>query len=86
MHLSCLLVQCILIFGLPIGKAIGTNELYQYSNANQLEHGLDKFKFLKLDTPIHFFSDTYDHIYVSDLAALCVLKFLLSFVSLKKKL
>lgn len=67
MHLSCLFVQCLLlIFGLPIGQAIGINELYQYSNENQLEHGLDAFKFLKVDTPIHLFSDTYDHIYVSD--------------------
>lgn len=65
MHLSCLLALCILIVGLPIGKAIGINELYQYSKANELEHGLDKFRFLKLDTPIHFYSDTYDHIYVS---------------------
>lgn len=40
-------------------------ELYEFERTIRLENGAGKSEFIKLDTPINFYSDIYDHIYVS---------------------
>lgn len=50
-------------------SAISIDGLYR-SDTDQvliLQQGNDNYEFVKLETPIHFYSLTYDHIYVSDL-------------------
>lgn len=41
-------------------------DLYRYSNVeiDKLPLGDDKYEFIKLGTPILFYSEAYDHIYV----------------------
>jgi hypothetical protein len=41
------------------GYVNGIDDFYE-----RLSNGNDKYDFLKLETPIHFYSDKYDHIYV----------------------
>lgn len=47
------------------GRALEISDFYEYNKIVQLENGDNKFEIIKLDTPINFFSDTFDHIYVS---------------------
>lgn len=51
------LVQC--------GRPLEISDFYDFERITRLENGVDKSEFINLDTPIHFFSDIYDHIYVS---------------------
>lgn len=38
---------------------------FEYNKEIQIKNGEEEFKLIKLPTPVHFFSDTYDHVYVS---------------------
>lgn len=49
----------------PFAVALETSDFYEYDKAIRLEHGVDKYEFVSLDTPVHFFSDVVDHVYVS---------------------
>lgn len=45
--------------------ALEISDFYEYDRSIRLENGDNQFEIIKLDTPIHFFSDTFDTIYVS---------------------
>lgn len=45
--------------------ALEISEFYEFDRSVRLENGDNQFEIIKLDTPIHFFSDTFDTIYVS---------------------
>lgn len=47
------------------GRSLEISDFYDFERTTRLENGVDKSEFIKLETPIHFFSDIYDHIYVS---------------------
>lgn len=49
------------------GRTVEISDFYDFERTIRLENGADKSEFVKLDTPINFFSDIYDHIYVSDI-------------------
>jgi nidogen (entactin) len=53
-------------------EALTRDDLFEYNNepSEILPRGDEQFEFVKLNTPVHFYSDTYDHIYVS----VCLLK------------
>lgn len=48
-----------------LGRSIEISDFYDFEREIRLENGANKFEFVKLDTSINFFSDIYDHIYVS---------------------
>ena len=47
-------------------KSITKDDFYSYQEEDSeiLARGNEKFDFLKLETPVHFYSQSYDHIYV----------------------
>lgn len=47
------------------GCSLEISDFYDYERDIRLENGADRGKYVKLDTSINFFSDMYDHIYVS---------------------
>lgn len=47
------------------GRSLEVSDFYDFDKEIRLENGANKGEFVKLDTPINFFSDIYDHIYVS---------------------
>lgn len=47
------------------GRSLEISDFYDFEKEVRLENGANKGEFVKLDTPINFFSDIYDHIYVS---------------------
>lgn len=47
------------------GRSLEISDFYDFERTVRLENGADKFEFVKLDTPIYFYSDVHDHIYVS---------------------
>lgn len=47
------------------GRSLEISDFYDFERTTRLENGADKSEFIKLDTPINFFSDVYDHIHVS---------------------
>lgn len=47
------------------GRSLEISDFYEFERTVRLENGADKSEFVKLETPINFFSDLYDHIYVS---------------------
>lgn len=49
-----------------LGRSLEVSDFYDFEREIHLENGADKSEFVKLDTPINFFSDIYDHIYVSN--------------------
>lgn len=48
-----------------LSRSLEVSDFYEFERTVQLENGADKSEFVKLDSPINFFSDIYDHIYVS---------------------
>lgn len=46
-------------------RSLEVSDFYDFERTVRLENGVDKSEFVKLDAPINFFSDIYDHIYVS---------------------
>lgn len=48
-----------------LGRCVEISDFYDFDRNIRLENGVNKFEFVKLDTSINFFSDIYDHIYVS---------------------
>lgn len=49
------------------GDALSVNDLYHNNNNEEsgiLPIGDDNYEFVKLGTPIHLYSETYDHLYV----------------------
>lgn len=48
-----------------LGRSLEISDFYDFERTVRLENGADKFEFVKLDTPIYFYSDVHDHIYVS---------------------
>lgn len=46
-------------------RSLEVSDFYDFERTVRLENGADKSEFVKLDAPINFFSDIYDHIYVS---------------------
>lgn len=48
-----------------LGRSVEISDFYDFERNIRLEIGANKFEFVKLDTSINFFSDIYDHIYVS---------------------
>lgn len=65
----CAVLLAIAQFGHSIDSEADVNwdprELYEFERTIRLENGAGKSEFIKLDTPINFYSDIYDHIYVS---------------------
>lgn len=55
----------LLLIFIKLGNTIEKNDFYEYDNSFILENGSDKSGYKKLPISIKFFSDTYDHIYVS---------------------
>lgn len=47
------------------GRSLEISDFYDFEREYRLENGANKNEFVKLDTQIHFYSDVYDHIYVS---------------------
>ena len=47
-----------------IADAIHVDNLYATSDESELPKGAEEFAFVKLDKPVHFFSEVYDSIYV----------------------
>lgn len=67
MLLSGLLVNIILQLAvwLPSGNALASDRFYRTDSESEiLINGVDKFKQVKLRTPIYLYSSTYDHVYV----------------------
>lgn len=48
-----------------LGRSLEISDFYDFEKEIRLENGANKFEYVKLDTSINFFSDIYDHIYVS---------------------
>lgn len=48
-----------------LGRSLEISDFYDFEREIRLENGANKFEYVKLDTSINFFSDIYDHIYVS---------------------
>lgn len=49
------------------GDALSVNDLYHNNNNEEsgiLPIGDDNYEFVKLGTPVHLYSETYDHLYV----------------------
>lgn len=67
MTLSRFIWQAIwVLFALaPFSRSLEVSDFYDFERTVQLENGADKSEFVRLDAPINFFSDIYDHIYVS---------------------
>lgn len=68
-------MQSMLLFGfitfvlinVYCGDALSVNDLYHNNNNEEsgiLPNGDDNYEFVKLGTPIHLYSETYDHLYV----------------------
>lgn len=64
-----------LLLLVQIGRPLETSDFYDFDKSFRLENGADKSAYLKLDTPLNFFSDVYDHIYVSSYLFLSPLNF-----------
>lgn len=60
-----ILFVCLVFGAQHFGRALEVSDFYEYDRSVRLENGDNKFEVIKLDTPINFFSDTYDLIYVS---------------------
>lgn len=52
---------------ISLSRSLEVSDFYDFERSIRLENGAGKSEFVKLDTPINFFSDIYDHIYVSNL-------------------
>lgn len=67
MTLNRLLFQSfiVLLALTTFSRSLEISDFYDFERTTRLENGADKSEFVKLDTPINFFSDIYDHIYVS---------------------
>lgn len=62
MNLKLLIFQIFLISGL---KAISVDELYESNDhLSVLPKGDSSYEFVKLNVPVHLFSDKYDVVYV----------------------
>lgn len=61
-----ILFVCLVLGARHYASALETSDFYEFDRSTvRLENGDNKFEIIKLDTPINFFSDTFDHIYVS---------------------
>lgn len=56
-----------------IVHSLEQSDFYDIDRTVRLENGLEKSEFIKLNKSINFFSDIYDHIYVSGLRSHVVL-------------
>ncbi|XP_031633983.1 nidogen [Contarinia nasturtii] len=48
-----------------LSRSLEVSDFYDFERSVRLENGAGKSEFVKLDTPINFFSDIYDHIYIN---------------------
>lgn len=55
----------LLFISFKLGNTLEINDFYEYENSFLLENGADKSGYRKLPTSLNFYSDIYDHIYVS---------------------
>ncbi len=58
------------------GDALSVNDLYHNNNNEEsgiLPIGDDNYEFVKLGTPIHLYSETYDHLYVRYNVHFCII-------------
>lgn len=46
-------------------NGLNLGEYFEYDRETQLKNGEEESIFIKLASPVHFFSETYDNIYVS---------------------
>lgn len=65
LNCSIFLSVVILLALAQSGRCLEISDFYDFERDVRLENGANKGEFVKLDTPINFFSDIYDHIYVS---------------------
>lgn len=67
MTFCSLIFRCsiVLLVFAHLGRSLEISDFYDFERTLRLENGADKFEFVKLDTPIYFYSDVHDHIYVS---------------------
>lgn len=67
MTFGCVLMRCfaVLLAFAQLSRSLEISDFYDFEKTVRLENGAEKFEYIKLDTPIHFFSDIHDHIYVS---------------------
>lgn len=65
LNCSIFLSVVILLALAQSGRCLEISDFYDFEKTVRLENGAEKFEYIKLDTPIHFFSDIHDHIYVS---------------------
>lgn len=67
MTLNCsIFLSVVIVLALTqSGHSLEVSDFYDFERDVRLENGANKGEFVKLDTPINFFSDIYDHIYVS---------------------
>lgn len=47
------------------GRSLEVSDFYDFERDVRLENGANKGERVELNTSIHFFSDIYEHIYVS---------------------
>lgn len=68
MGLKMLVLQAVAILMVytHVSYTLEVSDFYDFDRTVRLENGLDKSEFIKLNTSINFFSDIYDHIYVSN--------------------
>lgn len=52
-------------------NALNLGEYFRYDRETQLKNGEEESIFIKLAAPVHFFSETYDNIYVSTARFIC---------------
>lgn len=64
----------LLFIFVKLGNTIEINDFYKYDNSFLLlESGADKSAYRKLPTSLNFFSEIYDHIYVSYYSLISIL-------------
>lgn len=60
-------IALVIITVLHYSESLSVNDLYHNDNNEEsgiLPFGDDNYEFVKLGTPIHFYSEIYDHLYV----------------------
>lgn len=53
-----------LLCAIPAGYALSIDSLYSSDNEDVLVNGVDRSKYVKLNTSIYLYGGVYDHIYV----------------------
>lgn len=56
---------CTFFILIHIVRSLEISDFYDYEKSFRLENGADKSGYRKLETSLNFFSDFYDHVYVS---------------------